>query len=1156
MRQCRVIQRLDQSLALKKIVMDFRERLSQGIVLFDGAMGTEIHALGPTEQDYQGKLGCSEILNFTWSEQIQSIHERYLASGADVIETNTFGANQLVLDEYEIADQCKAINTAAVHIAKRACAQFNHLKPRFVAGSMGPGTKLASLGQITYDQLYESYRTQAAGLIQGGVDLFLVETCQDPLQIKATLHAIEDAQKEYSTKLPVGVSVTIEIQGTLLVGTEMSAVISILSPFSLAFLGMNCATGPDVMRPYVQQLSQGFAGPISVMPNAGLPKNISGKIMYALKKETFADRMMEFVAQEGVQIIGGCCGTTPAFIQELANRIPHQSIGQRKPVFIPSIASLYHSQAMSQEPRPLLIGERTNTNGCKEFKQYLLKEDWDAMVSVALEQQRTGAHALDLSIAYVGRKEATDMEQIVARIARQVSLPIVIDSTEVDVLESALKLHAGRCVINSINLETGEDRAHKICQLAKKYGAAVIALTIDEKGMALEQERKLEIAHRIYHIAIQQHELKPWDLIFDMLTFTLGSGDTSLKNSGIQTLEAIRRLKSELPGVYTVLGISNISFGLRPNAREVLNSVFLAEAVKAGLDMAIVHAKKIMPLYQIALEDREVAFNLLYNRGPGDPLLTLIDHFRAKEGITPKSQDAQISMSLEDKIKDHIVQGTRSGLDTLLQQKLASAQAIDIINRILIPAMKYVGELFASGDMQLPFVLQSAEVMKYAVDHLKPYLDKTQAPKKTSIVLATVRGDVHDIGKNLVDIILTNNGYQVYNLGIKCEIDTILQKALEVKADAIGMSGLLVKSTVVMKENLEEMKRRGIQIPVLLGGAALNRSYVDEVCASIVDSPVIYCSDAFEGLKAMKHIQTSTVDDYLEAMRSRYYKAQPLPMAMPLPSTEQTLIEAPIPQPPFWGNRIVTAIDLDTIFSYLTQEVLFRGRWGYRRSNMTKAAYEQMIEHKVKPEFQRLKTWSKDKNIFIPQVVYGYYPCQTMGQDVIIYHPETRQPIGKLNFPRQKKAPYRCIADFFKPVQSGIMDVIALQIVTIGTKAQEIAQELYSHDRYKEYLLFHGLSVETTEALAEYWHKIVRQELHIHQDGQGIEDFVLQKYQGSRYSFGYPSCPDMNGDVQIYRILQAERIGVGITESGQMVPEQTTSAFIAHHPQAKYFDME
>lgn len=1141
--------------------MNFRERLRQEkIVIFDGAMGTQIHEFQPGEKEYQGKLGCSEILNITVPEKIQEIHERYLSSGADVIETNTFGANRIVLGEYDLQERVRELNLAALKVAHKAIEKFSSSKPRYIAASIGPGTKIASLGHTSYDILYHSYYEQSLALIEGGMDLFMVETCQDPLQIKAAVNAIRDAQALCKADIPIAVSVTVETTGTLLVGTEIPAVIAILASMGVDIIGMNCATGPDKMRPYIKQLCAHFPGAVLVMPNAGLPQNIHGKMSYSLTKEDFVETVVSFVREDGVKIVGGCCGTNPSFIQLLHDRLQDVQIAKRQPVLMPSVASLFSAQTIAQSPAPMFIGERANTNGSKQFKDCLLANDWDGIVAIARSQEKTGAHTMDLCVAYTGRDEKADMVEAATRITRQIHLPLVIDSTETPVLEAALKLYGGRPIINSINLESGENKADTICALAKRYGAALIALTIDEKGMALTADRKIEIAKRIYDIAVNRHGLKPCDLIFDFLTFTLGSGDDSLKTSARETLQAIQRSKTELPGVFTTLGVSNVSFGLSPFSREILNSVFLAQAVKAGLDTAIVNVKKILPLHSIEEDDRKIAENLIYYQGE-DPLGNFIRHFQKKEGQEKKAEIKEDTLSLEEKIRQRIIQGNRSGLEALLMHQLESKKALEIINEILIPSMKIVGDLFGTGEMQLPFVLQSAEVMKFAVDKLKPYIEKSDEQSQSSIVLATVRGDVHDIGKNLVDIILSNNGYKVYNLGIKCEIETMLAKALEVKADAIGMSGLLVKSTVVMKENIEEMKKRGLAIPVLLGGAALNKGYVMDVCAPMGDGPVLYCADAFDGLKVMKAIKEKNIEEMVAATKERYQKTSSSSMSRNPEKAQETAEEVSrqvaIPKPPFWGSRVITGIDLEEVYPYLTEEVLFRGRWGYRRRNLSKEAYQEMIEKEVKPQFERLKKEAREKAYFVPSVVYGYYPCQSEEQEVILYDPETLKESVRFSFPRQKKAPYRSIADFFAPKESNIMDVIALQVVTIGQKAQEISSQMFAQDRYKEYLLFHGLSVETAEALAEYWHKKIRTEMNIlEEEGHGIQDFVVQKYRGSRYSFGYPSCPDMEGNATLLKLLNAERIDVQATSEGQMVPEQTTSAFIVHHPQAKYFTLE
>ncbi len=1137
--------------------MTFLDRLKNGLVLFDGAMGTQVHELELTDRDWDGRNGCPEVLNLTVPDKIQAIHEHYFAAGSDVVETNTFGGSTIVLSEFDLADRVVEINRTAAQIARKAADKFSTAdKPRFVAGSMGPGTKLVTLGQTDFDTMVHSYALNARGLIEGGVDLFIIETCQDLLQIKAALLAVNDEMERAGIKLPKIVSLTIETTGTMLVGSDVSAALATLEPFDIDVLGMNCATGPEAMRPYIKQICQHFNGPILVQPNAGLPQNVNGEMVYTLAVDEYVRVLSSFIEEYGVQIVGGCCGTTPEFISAIAQKLPDLTPAVRQPVFKPQAASLFTAVDLEQDPAPFFIGERSNTNGSKLFREYLLAEDWDGIVDMSKQQEFTGAHGLDLCVAYTGRDEARDMREAVVRINKQVNLPIFIDSTDVTVIESALKLIGGRPVINSINLEDGEERAHHICRLAKRFGAALIALTIDEQGMAKTVERKVDIARRLYDIAVKQNGLRPQDLIYDTLTFTLGSGDETMKDAGINTIEGIRQVKAALPGVYTVLGVSNISFGLAPHSREILNSVFMNEAVKAGLDSAIVNVKKIIPLHRIDQADIDKCLDLIYNRGD-NALFRFIDFFDAQAGIQKEEESESDAMPLDEKIKQRVINGNRSGLEKMLLEALETSKAIDIINTWLIPAMKIVGDLFGAGKMQLPFVLQSAEVMKFAVGVLEPHMEKTDSQEQTSIVLATVRGDVHDIGKNLVDIILSNNGYKVYNLGIKCEMDTMLQKLEETNADAIGMSGLLVKSTVVMKENLELMKQRGIRVPVLLGGAALTRSYVEEVCTKIPDGPVLYCADAFDGLKMMSLIKENKLDEFVAARDSKKRSSAPAVKRQSMVKYEALTYEHNIPAPPFWGTKVVRDIDLDTVYSYLTESVLFRGRWGYRRGDLSRDDYDKLIDTHVRPEFEALKEKCKDDHFLIPEVVYGYFPCNRDGDEVILFDPDTDKELLRFAFPRQNKEPYRSIADFFLPLDSGVRDIMPLQVCTVGQKASDEAARLYEADAYKDYLLFHGLSVETAEALAEYWHQVIRQELNItEEDGAGIDDFVVQKYRGSRYSFGYPACPDLFGNRQITKLLHPERIGVLITEEDQMTPEQTTSAFIVHHPQAKYFTLD
>jgi 5-methyltetrahydrofolate--homocysteine methyltransferase len=1154
--------------------MTFQNRLTQGVVLFDGAMGTQIHQLDPSDDDYDGKLGCSEILNITIPDKIQDIHRRYLAAGSDVIETNTFGSNSIVLSEYGIADRAFEISRKGAEIARKACDEFTTTgRTRFVAGSVGPGTKLISLGQTNWQTMYESYRTQIAGLIEGGVDLLIIETCQDPLQIKSVLVAGYDEMEARGKDLPIIVSFTVETTGTLLVGTEVMSVLTALEPYPLAAIGMNCATGPDAMKSYVQQISEIVSIPMIVQPNAGLPQNVDGQMVYTLSKDDYVSAMKAFIYDNGVAIVGGCCGTTPEFIQDLAHSLgpyyqqlnPELDLPLVVPkitaTFEPSCSSLFSAQPLSQDPPPFYIGERTNTNGSKVFRESLLAGDYDGMMDIAREQLASGVHGLDVCVAYTGRDEVYDMTETLKRMVTQITLPLVFDSTEYPVLEASLQMYGGRGIINSINLEDGEPRADKICKLAKRFGAALIALTIDETGMAREVDHKLKVAQRIYDIAVNRHGLRPQDLIYDPLTFTLGSGDESMKDAGIKTLEGIKIIKKYLPGVRTVLGLSNISFGLSPVSRKVLNSVFLSDAVSVGLDMAIVNLTHIVPLSSLDPKEVELAKNLIYDdHTNGNPLFTFIEYFESKKGdINAKDQGPKLEdLPLNQRIPKKIILGSKTKLQDWLMEALQSGETpIGIINTLLIPAMKVVGDLFGEGKMQLPFVLQSAETMKFAVDVLEPYMEKVDTQEQTTIVLATVRGDVHDIGKNLVEIILSNNGYKVYNLGIKCEIETMIQKALEVKADAIGMSGLLVKSTVVMKDNLEELKRRSITIPVLLGGAALTPSYVWDICGPLYEAPVVYCSDAFEGLNTMSRIKDGTLESYLKAHEVKRAEIQARKRPKPVSQVEEIRIDRTIsvPKPPFLGTKAVDLIDLETVYGYLTEEVLFRGRWGYRRGKLSKEEYQDLIEHTVKPQFQELKNLCKEKDLLVPKVVYGYWECQSDGEDVILYKPHTREELTRFTFPRQQEPPHQCIADYFFGIDSGKFDVIGMLLATVGEGAHKENERLYQSNMYKDYLLFHGLSVETAEALTEYWHLIMRQELHItEEDGDGILDFVVQKYRGSRYSFGYPACPDLGGNRVMWELLEGSRIGISMSDEDQMYPEQTVSAFVVHHPQAKYFN--
>ncbi|MBI4239010.1 MAG: methionine synthase [Deltaproteobacteria bacterium] len=1164
-------------------------------------MGTMIQRVGLTADDFGGKAleGCNEYLVVTRPDTIADIHTRYYAAGADIVETDTFGANRIVLAEYDIAAQAQELNRSAAALARRTADQFaTPERPRFVAGSIGPGTKLATLGQTTFDELRLSYAEQCLGLLEGGVDLFAIETCQDLLQVKAAIVAAHEAMATAGQRVPILVSVTIEQTGTMLIGTEIGAACTALLPYGIDLFGMNCATGPKEMEDNVRHLSQHCPVPIVINPNAGLPENVGGHAHYRLTPEEFVQWQTYFVEHYGVAAVGGCCGTTDEHIRALSIALAGRAPNARTVEWTPAVSSMYTAQALDQEPRPFLIGERTNANGSKKFRDLLQRDDWDGLVEMAKEQVAEGCHALDVCVAYVGRDEVRDMTETIRRYVTQVPLPLVIDTTELPVLEHALALAGGRCLINSINLEDGDARARRVLELARRFGAGVIALTIDEQGMAKRAEQKVAIAQRIYRLCVEEYGLKPEDLLFDTLTFTLGSGDAEFHDAGVQTLAGIRQVKATLPGVRTVLGVSNISFGLDPAARVVLNSVFLHAAVEAGLDAAIVHAAKILPLNRIPDAALQLAQRLVHNdRSQGDPLTAFMAYFQTNRLETGPSEAEDRAAPLEERLKQRIINGRRTDLEPLLREAMGRYAPLEIINTILLDGMKVVGELFGAGKMQLPFVLQSAEVMKAAVTFLEPHMERVEGQSKGKIVLATVKGDVHDIGKNLVDIILTNNGYTVYNLGIKVPLEQMLAAAEQHAAHAIGMSGLLVKSTAIMKENLEEMSHRGLAIPVICGGAALTRRFVESDLASAYGRAVYYGKDAFEGLRVMEAVVSeckvaagdgmgsagghASAAAYAPQPRScspaavsttSLQRAPQVPPADPIPSPaasqSSTLLggrgrrsaikmAASIPTPPFWGTRVVGDIAVGQLWPLINRTALFKGQWQFRQGQMRKAEYEALVREKIEPIFRELTGRVEREGIFAPQVVYGYFPCGAVGNDVIVLDPETRQERVLFTFPRQPREPYHCIADFFRPLDAGTMDVIGLHVVTIGARAKAVCQQYYEAGNYTDYLYLHGLSVETAEALAEYWHRAIRVELGITgADATTIEGLYHQGYQGSRYSFGYPACPNLEDQALLFELLQPERIGVSLSETFQMDPEASTSALIVHHPAARYFDVK
>ncbi len=1172
----------------------FLDILKQKIIVFDGATGTHLQSQGLIPDDFGGEHldGCNEYLVISKPTAVENVHTDFLEAGCDVIETNSFGGTRIVLAEYGLQDRAYELNFKAARIAKRIAHDYSENgRQRFVAGSMGPTTKLPSLGHISFKEMASAYHEQAKGLIEGGADLLCIETCQDILQAKAALYGVFEYFSESKKKLPVIVSVTIESMGTMLLGTEISAALISLEPYDVDVIGINCATGPKEMSEHVRTLADISPKPIFVMPNAGIPENIGGHAHYHLTPEEMTQYLSHFVKDLGVNVVGGCCGTTSKHIRKVVEAVGKLAPKKRDCEFVPAASSLYQSAPFRVDNPPVLIGERTNANGSKLFRDLLAKEDWEGIVAMGREQVKEGAHMLDVCAAYVGRDEASDMREIITRFNQQVTIPLVIDSTEANVIEEALQHIAGKAVINSINLEDGEERINKIVPLCKKYGAAVIALTIDEQGMAKTAQNKLSIAKRIYNLVVNNYCMKPHDLIFDMLTFTLGSGDEEFRRSAIGTIEAIKLIKKEFPEVHTSLGVSNVSFGLSPATRQVLNSVFLHYAIEAGLDMAIVHQSKILPLFKIDEKERELARQLIFDErhyeGEGenrkvvfDPLTELMTHYSGKKKEEKASK--LVDGNIEDKLKNRIIDGNKVGINVDLDEALKSYTPLEIINTILLDGMKTVGTLFGSGQMQLPFVLQSAEVMKSAVAYLEPFMEKNAESQKGIMVIATVKGDVHDIGKNLVDIILTNNGYKVINLGIKCPVETMIHAAQENNADAIGMSGLLVKSTLVMKENLEVLNEQNITIPVILGGAALTRRYVDQDLKSIYKGNVFYANDAFDGLRLIEEIKNKKKGkgrsepqksggekgDREELIGAEAKIALMLADEKKTPKHSKIKIDVEIPKPPFWGSKVVNDISLDEVFRYINETALIRGQWRVVRGKKSEEEYQQILQEQIYPELKKLKLKIKNEKLLEPKVVYGYFPCQSDGKDLIIYSmPENTSkfefPNLKLNewlrfsFPRQKDDRYLCISDYFAPMISGKIDVVAFHLVTMGKTASEYSKKLFDSNEYKDYLYFHGLSVESAEALAELWHKKIREELSIAgKDATEIKRLFSQGYQGSRFSFGYPACPNLEDHKKLFELLKPERIGVTMTEEFMLNPEQSTDAIIVHHPEARYFTIK
>lgn len=1216
----------------------FLERLhaaERPVLVFDGATGTSLQQMNLTADDFGGPAleGCNEYLVITRPDAVQAVHRQFLEAGCDVIETDTFGATSIVLAEYDLQDQTFVLNQRAAELARQMADQYSTPdKPRFVAGSMGPTTKLPTLGHIDFDTMKLSFREQAEGLIAGDVDLFIVETCQDVLQIKAALQGLEEAFSTTGCRRPVMVSVTMETTGTMLVGSDIAAVVTILEPFAIDVLGLNCATGPEQMKEHMRYLSEHSPFVVSCIPNAGLPENIGGVAHYRLTPTEMKMQLMHFVEDLGVQVIGGCCGTTPAHIAalvELSSELhPRDRQVRSQPLpleprpalgYEPAASSIYGVTPYHQDNSFLIIGERLNASGSKKVRELLNDEDWDGLVAVARSQVKENAHILDVNVDYVGRDGEHDMRELVSRLVTNVNLPLMLDSTEWQKMEAGLKVAGGKCILNSTNYEDGPERFFKVLELARTYGAGVVIGTIDEEGMARTADQKFAIAQRAYRDALE-FGIPAREIFYDPLALPISTGIEEDRRNGAATIEAIRRIRDQLPGVHVVLGVSNVSFGLSPAARIVLNSVFLHDCCEAGMDAAIVSPAKILPLAKISEDHQQVCRDLIYDRRRFendiccyDPLTELTTLF---EGVS--ARDARASgpsladLAVEERLRQHIIDGERIGLEDALTLALKSYKPLEIINTFLLDGMKVVGELFGSGQMQLPFVLQSAETMKSAVAFLEPFMDKVEGESnsKGRFLIATVKGDVHDIGKNLVDIILTNNGYDVINLGIKQSVDAIIEAQREHQADCIAMSGLLVKSTAFMKDNLEAFNQAGISVPVILGGAALTPRFVNGDCRSVYHGKVIYGRDAFADLRFMDALMeakgrnawsnedgfldgapagidlTASADGAAPAPDTSEQAGQPTTAmpANPVSSMPETSVsdlrsdavpeEATI-TPPFWGSRVLSeaSIPLEEVFAYLDRNALFAGQWQLRKTQQqSRDEYDAMLAEKAEPVLQHWLERCRSDRLLTPRVAYGYFPCGRRGNELVVFDPSAaggadplapaaaNAVLGSFGLPRQRSGNRYCIADFYRDLQVDASgrprpaDVLPMQAVTMGETATRFAQELFRADAYSDYLYFHGLAVQMAEALAEWVHARIRCELGFaDQEPQQLRDVLAQRYRGSRYSFGYPACPNVADSRQQLLWLGADRIGLSMDDSDQLEPEQSTTALVALHSHARYF---
>ena len=1153
--------------------LTFREVLNERVIVADGAMGTMLQEYDLDLDQFEGHEGCNDILNLTRPDIVRETHAAFLAVGTDCIGTNTFSANYGGLVEYGIEDRSHEIAEAGARIAREVADAYSTPDhPRYVLGSMGPGTRLPTLGHVSYAHLRHYYEQSAMGLISGGSDAILIETSQDLLQIKAAVVGTQRAKKSLGKDVPIIAQVAIEQNGAMLLGSDIGAALTALEPLGIDMIGINCATGPAEMSEHLRYLSQHSRVPISCMPNAGLPQIGPKGAEYTLTAEELADAHDTFTGEFGLSLVGGCCGTTPEHLRKVVERVQGREIKERNPLAEPGLSSLYQSVPFRQDASYLAVGERTNANGSKRFREAMLAEDWDACVEIARDQISDGAHVLDLNIDYVGRDGASDMREIASRFATSSTLPIMLDSTEPGVIEAGLEKLGGRCAVNSVNYEDGvgpDSRFSRIMSLASEHGAALVGLCIDEEGQARTADWKLRVATRLIEQLTGEWGMRTGDIVIDCLTFPITTGQEETRRDAIETLEAIRRLKERFPEVQTTLGLSNLSFGINPAARIVLNSVFLHEATKVGLDSAIVHASKILPINQIPEDQVKMALDMIYDRRTEDydPLGEFIDMFQGVDAAAMKASraDQLAELPLWERLEQRIIDGEAGGMEEDLQEAMVEKTALQIVNDHLLAGMKTVGELFGSGQMQLPFVLQSAETMKAAVAHLEPHMEASDEDGKGRIVLATVKGDVHDIGKNLVDIILSNNGYDVVNIGTKQPVNSILESAETESADVIGMSGLLVKSTVIMKDNLEEMNSRGIsdKYPVLLGGAALTRSFVEQDLADVFDGEVRYAKDAFEGLSlmdAMMAVKRGEEGAKLPELRGRKVKrGATLQVTAPedMPARSDVATDNPVPEPPFWGSRISKGIPLADYTSFLDERAVFMGQWGLKGARGGNGpTYQELVESEGRP---RMRSWLdriRTDGLLEAAVVHGYFPCYSEGDDLVILDEDGRTERERFSFPRQRRDRHLCLADFYRPKESGELDVATFQVVTVGSGISQATAELFEKNAYRDYLELHGLSVQLTEALAEYWHTRVRAELGFAGDDPAeLDAFFKLGYRGARFSLGYGACPELEDRAKIMRLLEPERVGVKLSEEFQLVPEQATDAIVIHHPEATYFNV-